>query len=98
MSAQLSWQTACELGFRGQSGRMGAVDGCGGEAISLTRRKKPHFSGSAVWEIHPVMKKAVNGPSLLCRIGPVAFFMKPLNDEKFIAAVRDALNQSLSRK
>jgi len=44
------------------------------------------------------MKKAVNKPSLLCRIGPVAFFMKPFNDEKFIAAVRDALNQSLSRK
>jgi hypothetical protein len=29
---------------------------------------------------------------------PVAFFMKPFDDEKFIAAVRDALNQSLSRK
>jgi two-component system response regulator FixJ len=27
-------------------------------------------------------------------IGPVAFFIKPFNDEKFIAAVRDALNQS----
>ena len=27
-------------------------------------------------------------------IGPVAFFMKPFNDEKFITAVRDALNQS----
>ena len=27
-------------------------------------------------------------------IGPVAFFMKPFNDEKFIAAVRDALAQS----
>ena len=27
-------------------------------------------------------------------IGPVAFFMKPFNDEKFIAAVRDALNRS----
>src|SRR5947207_15611899 len=27
-------------------------------------------------------------------IGPVAFFMKPFDDEKFIAAVRDALNQS----
>jgi two-component system response regulator FixJ len=26
-------------------------------------------------------------------IGPVAFFMKPFNDEKFIAAVRDALSQ-----
>ena len=26
-------------------------------------------------------------------IGPVAFFMKPFDDEKFIAAVRDALNQ-----
>jgi len=26
-------------------------------------------------------------------IGPVAFFMKPFNDEKFIAAVRDALNK-----
>jgi FixJ family two-component response regulator len=24
-------------------------------------------------------------------IGPVAFFMKPFNDEKFLAAVRDAL-------
>ena len=44
------------------------------------------------------MKIAVNGPSLLCRIGPVAFFMKPFDDEKFIAAVRGALNQSLSRK
>ena len=27
-------------------------------------------------------------------IGPVAFFIKPFNDEQFIAAVRDALNQS----
>ena len=27
-------------------------------------------------------------------IGPVAFFIKPFNDEKFIAAVRNALNQS----
>jgi two-component system response regulator FixJ len=27
-------------------------------------------------------------------IGPVAFFMKPFDDEKFIAAVRDALCQS----
>jgi two-component system response regulator FixJ len=27
-------------------------------------------------------------------IGPVAFFMKPFNDEKFIAAVRDALSKS----
>ena len=27
-------------------------------------------------------------------IGPVAFFMKPFNDEKFLAAVRDALNPS----
>ena len=44
------------------------------------------------------MKIAVKEPSLLCRIGPVAFFMKPFDDEKFIAAVRDALNQSLSRK
>jgi FixJ family two-component response regulator len=26
-------------------------------------------------------------------IGPVAFFMKPFDDEKFIAAVRDALGQ-----
>jgi two-component system response regulator FixJ len=25
-------------------------------------------------------------------IGPVAFFMKPFDDEKFITAVRDALN------
>jgi hypothetical protein len=40
----------------------------------------------------------IAGLSLLCRIGPVAFFMKPFDDEKFIAAVRDALNQSLSRK
>jgi FixJ family two-component response regulator len=27
-------------------------------------------------------------------IGPVAFFMKPFDGEKFIAAVRDALNQA----
>jgi FixJ family two-component response regulator len=27
-------------------------------------------------------------------IGPIAFFMKPFDDEKFIAAVRDALNRS----
>jgi FixJ family two-component response regulator len=27
-------------------------------------------------------------------IGPVAFFMKPFDDEKFIAAVRDALRQT----
>jgi len=26
-------------------------------------------------------------------IGPVAFFMKPFDDEKFIAAVREALNR-----
>jgi FixJ family two-component response regulator len=26
-------------------------------------------------------------------IGPVAFFMKPFDDEKFIAAVRDAMSQ-----
>jgi two-component system response regulator FixJ len=26
-------------------------------------------------------------------IGPVAFFMKPFNDDKFIAAVRDALHK-----
>lgn len=28
------------------------------------------------------------------QIGPVAFFMKPFNDEKFISAVRDALAQA----
>jgi two-component system response regulator FixJ len=28
------------------------------------------------------------------QIGPVAFFIKPFNDEEFIAAVRDALSQS----
>ena len=28
------------------------------------------------------------------QIGPVAFFMKPFNDEKFLAAVHDALSQS----
>ena len=27
-------------------------------------------------------------------IGPVAFFMKPFNDEKFLAAVRDALDKT----
>ena len=27
-------------------------------------------------------------------IGPVAFFIKPFNDEKFLAAVRDALGQA----
>ena len=60
--------------------------------------RRTDLPGYAAWEIHPVMKIAVNGPSLLCRIGPVAFFMKPFGDEKFIAAVRDALNQSLSHK
>lgn len=30
-------------------------------------------------------------------IGPVAYFMKPFDDEKFIAAVRDALNQSRTK-
>jgi len=29
-------------------------------------------------------------------IGPVAFFMKPFNDDKFISAVRDALGQDES--
>jgi two-component system response regulator FixJ len=28
------------------------------------------------------------------QIGPVAFFIKPFNDEKFIAAVRDAIAQA----
>jgi FixJ family two-component response regulator len=28
------------------------------------------------------------------QIGPVAFFMKPFNDEKFLAAIHDALSQS----
>ena len=33
---------------------MRAVDGCGGKAITLTRRKRrPEY---AAWEIHPVMK------------------------------------------
>ena len=27
-------------------------------------------------------------------IGPVAFFIKPFNDEKFLAAVHDALAQA----
>jgi len=27
-------------------------------------------------------------------IGPVAFFIKPFDDEKFLAAVRDALKQN----
>ena len=27
-------------------------------------------------------------------IGPAAFFMKPFDDERFVAAVRDALNQT----
>jgi two-component system response regulator FixJ len=31
------------------------------------------------------------------QIGPVAFFMKPFNDEKFVAAVRDALAQKEGR-
>jgi two-component system, LuxR family, response regulator FixJ len=29
-------------------------------------------------------------------IGPVAFFIKPFNDEEFLAAVRDALSQAKS--
>jgi hypothetical protein len=28
------------------------------------------------------------------QIGPVAFFINPFNDEKFLAAVRDALAQA----
>jgi FixJ family two-component response regulator len=32
------------------------------------------------------------------QIGPVAYFMKPFNDEKFIAAVRDALSQAESAR
>jgi two-component system response regulator FixJ len=28
------------------------------------------------------------------QIGPVAFFLKPFNDEQFLAAVRDALTQA----
>jgi hypothetical protein len=29
MAARLSWQAACELGFRGNARRMGKIDGCG---------------------------------------------------------------------
>ena len=32
------------------------------------------------------------------QIGPVAYFMKPFNDEKFIAAVRDALEQAAAER
>jgi hypothetical protein len=53
---------------------------------------------SRAWDCLKGAEPRIAGPSLLCRIGPVAFFMKPFDDEKFIAAVRDALNQSLSRK
>jgi hypothetical protein len=35
---------------------MGAVDGCGGEAIALTGKKDNPISRYAAWEIHPVMK------------------------------------------
>ena len=28
------------------------------------------------------------------QIGPVAFFIKPFNDEQFLAAVQDALDQA----
>jgi hypothetical protein len=39
---------------------MGAVDGCGGEAVALTRGKdNPHFSAYAAWEIHPVVKAGI---------------------------------------
>ena len=31
-------------------------------------------------------------------IGPVAYFMKPFNDEKFLAAVRDALVQASKQR
>jgi hypothetical protein len=53
---------------------------------------------SRAWDCLKGAEPRIAGTSLLCRIGPVAFFMKPFDDEKFIAAVRDALNQSLSRK
>jgi hypothetical protein len=39
MSAQLSWQTACELGFRGNLDEWERLMGCGGEAITPTRRE-----------------------------------------------------------
>jgi FixJ family two-component response regulator len=32
------------------------------------------------------------------QIGPVAFFLKPFNDEKFLAAVHDALRQANNEK
>jgi FixJ family two-component response regulator len=32
------------------------------------------------------------------QIGPVAFFLKPFNDEQFLAAVQDALTQSENLK
>jgi len=32
------------------------------------------------------------------QIGPVAFFIKPFNDEKFLAAVHDALTQANNEK
>ena len=32
------------------------------------------------------------------QIGPVAFFIKPFNDEKFLAAVHDALRQANNEK
>jgi len=32
------------------------------------------------------------------QIGPVAFFIKPFNDEKFLAAVHDALRQANDEK
>jgi hypothetical protein len=53
---------------------------------------------SRAWDCLKGAEPRIAGTSLLCRIGPVAFFMKPFDDEKFIAAVRDALKQSLSRK
>ena len=34
MSAQLRWQTACELGFRGNLAEWEPVDACGDEAIN----------------------------------------------------------------
>ena len=50
---------------------------------------------------HPVKSTVVREDSCPARatamaIGPVAFFMKPFDDEKFITAVRDALHSSLS--
>ena len=48
----VDFQHRLRAGLSRESGRMGALDGCGDEAATLTRTAADY----AAWEIHPVMQ------------------------------------------